>query len=152
MSSSTTQLVVAFAPVADEFYAGNIVTLFGENLSSRLFCSVRELEHHIKQFERVSGSYYSLQTSKANSSGGKKFIKYQCHRKKFASCPNDGKRRRLFDRTKCEEYVCVCRLGNLFKLTRVNMNHDVVQWRNQMGDGYRRRNENENLTKGFSDV
>ncbi|GAA43326.2 hypothetical protein CLF_112128 [Clonorchis sinensis] len=89
---------------------------------------VHELVRHVKQFERTSGSYYSVRTSKANSSGDKKFIKYRCHRKDFARRPNDGRLRRLLDHTQCEAYFNVGRLGNSFRITRFNMlhNHDFL--------------------------
>ncbi|GAA43325.1 hypothetical protein CLF_112127 [Clonorchis sinensis] len=109
-------------------YAVNVVTSFGESLGSRLFHYVHELVHYIKQFERISWSYYSVQTSKANSSGDKTFIMYQCRREGFAGRPNDGKPRRLSDHTQCEAYFNVGRLGNSFRITRFNMlhNHDFL--------------------------
>ncbi|GAA56590.1 hypothetical protein CLF_111157 [Clonorchis sinensis] len=92
MVSSTTQQVVATAPGSAEGYAVNVATLLGENLGSRLFRNVHELAHYVKQFERISGSYYSVRNSKANSSGDKTFIKYQCDRKDlhiFLTTEND---------------------------------------------------------------
>ncbi|GAA52979.1 hypothetical protein CLF_109259 [Clonorchis sinensis] len=80
-------------------YAVNLATLFGESLDSRLLCNVHGLVHFVEQFERISGSYYSVRNSKADSSGSETFIKYQCHRKGFARRLNYGKRRRLLDHT-----------------------------------------------------
>ncbi|GAA51380.1 hypothetical protein CLF_106013 [Clonorchis sinensis] len=57
MASSTIQSVVSIALVSAEEYRVNVVTLFGENLGSRLYCNVHELVHYIKQFERKSGSF-----------------------------------------------------------------------------------------------
>ncbi|KER21010.1 hypothetical protein T265_15187 [Opisthorchis viverrini] len=97
--ASSSQSVVATAPVSAEGYTVDVTSLFASHLGSHLFSNVHELAHCIKQFERTSGSYYSVRNSKANSSGEKTFIKYPCHRKGFSRPPNEGKRRRLLDHT-----------------------------------------------------
>ncbi|KER26777.1 hypothetical protein T265_13940 [Opisthorchis viverrini] len=126
--ASSSQSLVAAAPVSAEGYTVDVTPLFASHLGSRVFGNVHELVHCIKQFERLSGWYYSVRNSKANSSGEKTFIKYQCHRKGFARPPNEGKRRRLLDHTHCEAFFNVGRLGTFFRVTKSHMvhNHELL--------------------------
>ena len=110
-------------------YTVDITPAFLEHMGNRNFENMHELAHYLRQFQNVTGSYYSIRTSKTGLDGLKKFIKYQCIRRGFRKHPSEGIRERQLDHTNCPASFNISRRDAIYRVTSSQMvhNHELLE-------------------------